>query len=131
LLYRHQIVTPRRAGTLSLPGDMARLREYTDRLTGAEMTHDPTTNTLTVVLSVTHPTFVLLGASEQHHRVTTWTRAHTTSCRSDRVAALQVLKHKLPDSRQGLAAWRAEHGAQGGSWETTPLQRTNRLRKTR
>lgn len=33
LLYRRRIVTPRPAGTLALPGDQARLREYTDPTT--------------------------------------------------------------------------------------------------
>ena len=60
LRYRRRITTPRPAGTLALPGDMARLREYTDPDTGAGMIHDPTSNTLTVVVSVTHPAFVLL-----------------------------------------------------------------------
>ena len=55
LLYRRRIVTPRPEGTLALPGDMARLREYTDPETGAGMIHDPTANTLTVVvLSLIH-----------------------------------------------------------------------------
>src|SRR5690625_7414589 len=46
LAYRRRIVTPRPAGTLALPGDMARLREYTDPETGAGMVHDPTAGTL-------------------------------------------------------------------------------------
>jgi hypothetical protein len=36
-----RIVTPRPVGNLALPGDMARLREYTDPETGAGMIHDP------------------------------------------------------------------------------------------
>ena len=53
LAYRRRIVTPRPAGTLALPGDMARLREYTDPETGAGMVHDPTAGTLTVVTEIT------------------------------------------------------------------------------
>src|SRR5699024_11547315 len=65
LLYRRRIMAPRPAGTLALPGDMARLREYTDPDTGAGMIHDPHAATLTVVCEVTHPAFVLLDPGEQ------------------------------------------------------------------
>lgn len=53
LLYRRRIVTPRPVGTLALPGDQARLREYTDPDTQAGMIHDPHQQTLTVVCNVT------------------------------------------------------------------------------
>ena len=65
LLYRRHVVKPRPVGTLALPGDMARLREYTDPETNAGMIHDPTAATLTVVCEVTHPAFVLLDPGEQ------------------------------------------------------------------
>jgi hypothetical protein len=119
LAYRRRIVAPRPEGTLALPGDMARLREYTDPETGAGMIHDPTANTLTVVVSVTHPAFVLLDPSEQHRRVTAWGRVLATICRSGRVATLQVLERTLPDSGQGLAEWWAEHGTHDTSWAST------------
>ena len=66
LLYRRRIVVPRPAGTLALPGDMARLREYTDPDTGAGMIHDPHQATLTVVCEVTHPAFVLLDPANKN-----------------------------------------------------------------
>ncbi|MGO2665425.1 SCO6880 family protein [Mycetocola reblochoni] len=119
LLYRRRIVTPRPAGTLALPGDMARLREYADPETGAGMIHDPTGNTLTVAVRVTHPAFVLLDPSEQNRRVTAWGRVLATICRSGRISALQVLERTLPDSGQGLAEWWAEHGTHDGSWAST------------
>ncbi|CAL8898132.1 hypothetical protein KVA01_08300 [Kocuria varians] len=115
LLYRRRIIVPRPEGTLALPGDMARLREYTDPETGAGMIHDPTANTLTVVVEVTHPAFVLLDPSEQNRRVTAWGRVLATICRSGRVSALQVLERTLPASGQGLAEWWAEHGAHDDS----------------
>ncbi|EIE97021.1 PrgI family protein [Saccharomonospora glauca] len=120
LLYRRRIVAPRPEGTLALPGDMARLREYVDPETGAGMIHDPTSGTLTVAVGVTHPAFVLLDPAEQHRRVTSWGRVLATVCRSGRVSALQVLERTLPDSGQGLAEWWSAHGSPiDGSWVAT------------
>ena len=116
LLYRRRIVVPRPVGTLALPGDMARLREYTDPDTGAGMIHDPHAATLTVVCEVTHPAFVLLDPGEQERRVSSWGRVLATVCRSGRIATLQVLERTLPDSGTGLAEWWATHGTPDGSW---------------
>ncbi len=116
LLYRRRVVAPRPAGTLALPGDMARLREYTDPETGAGMIHDPQAATLTVATAITHPAFVLLDPSEQNRRVSAWGRVLATVCRSGRISALQVLERTLPDSGQGLAEWWAEHGTDDGTW---------------
>lgn len=122
LAYRRRIVTPRPAGTLALPGDAARLREYVDPETGAGMVHDPTAGTLTVVTEITHPAFVLLDPGEQERRVTAWGRVLATVCRSGRIATLQVLERTLPDSGQGLAEWWAAHGTADGSWAATTYQ---------
>ena len=122
LAYRRRIVTPRPAGTLALPGDMARLREYVDPETGAGMVHDPTAGILTVVTEITHPAFVLLDPGEQERRVTAWGRVLATVCRSGRIATLQVLERTLPDSGQGLAEWWAAHGTADGSWAATTYQ---------
>jgi hypothetical protein len=106
LLYRRRIVKPRPAGTLALPGDMARLREWEDPETGAAMIHDPhARQTLTAILEVTHPAFVLLDPGEQERRVSGWGRVLATVCRSGRIARLQVLERTLPDSGTGLAEW--------------------------
>ncbi|KJL36421.1 SCO6880 family protein [Tessaracoccus sp. Y36] len=119
LLYRRRVVVPRPVGTLALPGDMARLREYTDPETEAGMIHDPHASTLTVVVEVTHPAFVLLDPGEQERRVTSWGRVLATVCRSGRVATLQVLERTLPDSGTGLAEWWASHGTHDDSWAST------------
>ncbi|MGO0577331.1 SCO6880 family protein [Ornithinimicrobium panacihumi] len=119
LLYRRRVVVPRPVGTLALPGDMARLREYTDPETEAGMIHDPHAGTLTVVVEVTHPAFVLLDPGEQERRVTSWGRVLATVCRSGRVATLQVLERTLPDSGTGLAEWWASHGTHDDSWAST------------
>ena len=116
LLYRRRIVKPRPAGTLALPGDAAALREYVDPETGAAMIHDPHQHTLTAIISLSHPAFVLLDPGEQERRVTSWGRVLATVCRSGRVATLQVLERTLPDSGTGLAEWWAAHGTPDGSW---------------
>jgi hypothetical protein len=119
LLYRRRIVTPRPEGTLALPGDMARLREYTDPASGACMIHDPHGATLTAICEVSHPAFILLDPGEQERRVTTWGRVLATACRSGRIATVQVLERTLPDSGTGLAEWWTQHGTQDGSWAST------------
>mgnify|MGYP003365342886 FL=1 len=119
LLYRRRIVTPRPEGTLALPGDMARLREYTDPTSGACMIHDPHGATLTAIVEVSHPAFILLDPGEQERRVTTWGRVLATACRSGRIATVQVLERTLPDSGTGLAEWWAQHGTHDQSWAST------------
>ena len=69
LLYRRRVVKPRPAGTLALPGDAARLRQWVDPETGAVMVHDPHAATLTAIVGVSHPAFVLLDPAEQERRV--------------------------------------------------------------
>src|SRR5699024_11125094 len=105
LLYRRRVVTPRPVGTLALPGDVARLREYTDPETNAGMIHDTHKQNLTAICEVSHPAFVLLDSGEQERRVTSWGRFLGTASCSDRIDTLQVLQHKLPHSGTGLAAW--------------------------
>lgn len=119
LLYRRRVVRPRPAGSLALPGDMARLREYEDPITGAGMVHDPTASTLTAIVAVSHPAFVLLDPGEQDRRVSSWGRVLATVCRSGRLSMLQILERTLPDSGTGLAEWWASHGNADGSWAST------------
>lgn len=114
--YRRKIMRPRPAGTLALPGDAAPLRQLHDAETGAVMVHDPHAQTLTAVLQVTHPSFVLLDPAEQDRRVHGWGRVLSTACRSTRIARLQVLERTLPDSGSGLMQWWTEHGTDDGSW---------------
>ena len=63
LIYRRRVIKPRPAGTLALPGDAAPLREWEDPETGAALIHDPHAQTLTAILGVSHPAFVLLAAA--------------------------------------------------------------------
>ncbi|MEQ6902011.1 SCO6880 family protein [Nocardioides sp. YIM 152588] len=119
LVYRRRITRPRPAGTLALPGDAAALRQRVDTDTGAVMIHDPHAATLTAIIGLTHPAFVLLDPAEQERRVTAWGRVLATACRSGRIASLQVLERTLPDSGKGLAEWWSRHGSHDGSWAST------------
>jgi hypothetical protein len=119
LLFRRRIVQPRPVGTLALPGDAARLRQWLDPESGAVMVHDPHQSTLTAIVGVTHPAFILLDPLEQQRRVTSWGRVLATACRSGRIASVQVMERTLPDSGKGLAQWWSQHGRQDGSWTST------------
>jgi hypothetical protein len=119
LIYRRRIVKPRPAGTLALPGDAARLRQWLDPETGAVMVHDPHAATLTAIVGVSHPAFVLLDPAEQERRVVSWGRVLATACRSGRIASLQVMERTLPDSGKGLAQWWDSHGTHDSTWTST------------
>src|SRR4051794_36962116 len=119
LLFRRRIVKPRPVGTLALPGDAARLRQWFDPDSGAVMVHDPHQSTLTAIVGGTHPAFILLHPLEQQRRVTSWGRVLATACRSGRIASVQVMERTLPDSGKGLAQWWSQHGRQDSSWTST------------
>jgi len=119
LIYRRRITKPRPAGTLALPGDAACLRQWVDLETGAVMVHDPHAATLTAIIGVTHPAFVLLGPAEQERRIVAWGRVLATACRSGRISTLQVMERTLPDSGKDLASWWERHGTHDGSWAAT------------
>lgn len=119
LIYRRRVIKPRPAGTLALPGDAAPLREWEDPETGAAMVHDPHAQTLTAILGVSHPAFVLLDPGEQQRRVSGWGRVLAAACRSGPIARIQVSERTLPDSGTGLAEWWRTHGTDDGSWAAT------------
>ena len=119
LLYRRRVVKPRPAGTLALPGDAARLRQWVDLEIGAVMIHDPHAATLTAIVGVSHPAFVLLDPAEQERRVVSWGRVLATACRSGRLASLQVMERTLSDSGKGLADWWEQHGNRTATWAST------------
>jgi hypothetical protein len=116
LIYRRRIVKPRPAGTLALPGDAARLRQWLDPETGAVMVHDPHAATLTAIVGVSHPAFVLLDPAEQERRVVSWGRVLATTCRSGRITSVQVMERTLQDSGKGLSQWWDSHGTHDQSW---------------
>ncbi|WP_404434241.1 PrgI family protein [Microbacterium lacus] len=116
LQFRRRILRPRPVGTVALPGDSASLREWHDPESGAVMVHDAYAQTLTAVIAVSHPAFVLLDPAEQQRRVSGWGRALAGTCRSGRIARVQVSERTLPDSGIGLSEWWAVKGVDDGSW---------------
>ncbi|MGC5222609.1 SCO6880 family protein [Micromonospora sp. DT81.3] len=116
LRFRADLVKPRPAGTLALPGDAAALREWVDPETGAAMIQDPHAQTLTAIAGITHPAFVLLDSGEQERRVAGWGRVLATVCRSGRIARVQISERTVPSSGSGLAEWWARHGIDDDSW---------------
>lgn len=119
LEYRKRIERPRPVGTLALPGDAASAREWHDAETGAAMIHDPHARTITAVLAVSHPAFTLLDPGEQQRRVAGWGRALAATCRSGRVARVQVSERTLPESGTDLAEWWSQRGIDDGGWAAT------------
>lgn len=119
LLFSRAVMRPRPAGTLALPGDAASARQWVDVETGAAMIHDPHQQTLTAILAVSHPAFVLLDPADQQRRTGGWGRVLASVCRSGRVAKLQVTERTLPDSGTGLAEWWQSHGTADGSFAAT------------
>lgn len=107
---------PRPAGTLALPGDAASLRQWEDAETGAVMVHNPHAATLAAIVPVVHPAFMLLDPAEQQRRVTGWGRVLASTCRSGRIASLQVLERTLPNSGSTLNEWWNSHGTHDDTW---------------
>ncbi len=112
----------RPAGTCGLSGDAAALRYVIDIPTGAAFVHDPHRKTLTAVLAVSHPAFVLLDGDDQDQRVSRWDRCQSALAHSGTVAALQVLEAVVPDRGDGPAEWYAAHGVRNGGWADLQYQ---------
>jgi hypothetical protein len=114
--YRAAITSPRPAGTLALGGDGATLRFHIDETSGAAMVHDPHRRTLTAVLAVSHPAFVLLDRDDRDLRVSRWGRVLAGLAQSGTLAALQVTEATVPDPGEGLIEWFAAHGSESVGW---------------
>src|SRR3546814_4346589 len=83
------------------------------------MVHDPHRSTLTAIVAVSHPAFILPDPPEQERRGTGWGRVLATACRSGRIASLQIMERTLPDSGKGLAEWWHQHGTGDDSFGAT------------
>jgi hypothetical protein len=112
-------MNPRPGGTLALPGDAAALRLFNDPKSGAAMIHDPHRRSLTAVVTVSHPAFVLLDADDRSQRVARWGRVYAALANSATCAAIQVLEATLPDPATGQSEWHAAHGVHDGGWANT------------
>jgi hypothetical protein len=107
---------PRPAGTLALPGDAASLRLHRDEASGAVMIHDPHRQTLTAVVTVSHPAFVLLDTEDRTQRVNRWARVYASLAQNGTCAALQILEAAVPDPATGVVEWYTTHGHHDGGW---------------
>lgn len=113
--WRARPAKPTPEGSLGLPGSTANLRVFTSP-DGPAVVLDAHRNTLTAVVHVTTPAFVLLDSSEQAQRVDGWARALAGLCQGGRIARVQVLERTIPDSGDGLTRWWAENGTDPTSW---------------
>lgn len=120
--FRNRPTRPRPAGTLALPGDAAALRLHRDEETGAAMVHDPHRHTLTAVLSVSHPAFVLLDDDDRAQRVSRWGRVLAQLAQPGTCAAIQVLEATIPDPARGQSEWWEAHGTRDGAWAAVQYQ---------
>lgn len=114
--FRARPEPPRPAGTLALPGDGAAMRLHLDETSGAAMIHDPHRQTLSAVLAVSHPAFVLLDESDRSQRVSRWGRVLAQLAQSGTCAAVQVLESTVPDPARGQSEWWESHGTGDGSF---------------
>ncbi len=117
--FRVRIPSVRASGTLALPGDGASMRVHIDEASGAAMIHDPHRNTLSAVLSVSHPAFVLLDESDRNQRVSQWGRVLAQLAQSGTCAAIQVLEATIPDPARGQREWWEANGVHDGKWAAT------------
>jgi hypothetical protein len=101
---------------MALPGDAAALRFYDDPDSGTCMVHDPHRQTLSVVVAVSHPAYVLLSPGDQQSRVTAWGRLLGSLSKSGYCSAVQVLEATVPDPGTGVAGWYERHGIHDGGW---------------
>ena len=120
--FRSRPTTPRPAGTLALPGDAASLRLHVDQATGAAMVHDPHRHTLTALISVSHPAFVLLDDADRAQRVSRWGRVLAQLAQPGTCAAVQVLEATIPDPARGQSEWWDANGTRDGAWAAVQYQ---------
>ena len=121
--YRVRVSPPRPVGTMALPGDAAPLRFYNDPTTGACFIHDPHRQTLSAVLAVSHPAYVLLAPSSQRDRVSMWGRVLASLAQTGTCSLIQVLESTVPDPGTQVAHWYEEHATHADDWANVEYQR--------
>jgi len=121
--YRVRVSPPRPVGTMALPGDAASLRFYNDPVTGACFIHDPHRQTLSAVLAVSHPAYVLLAPSSQRDRVSMWGRVLASLAQTGTCSLIQVLESNVPDPGTQVAHWYEEQATHADDWANVEYQR--------
>lgn len=120
--FRARTDTVRPAGTLALPGDAAALRFHVDEATGTAMIHDPHRHTLSAVIRVSHPSYVLLSPDDQARRVTAWSRVLAGVAATGSCAGIQIMESSFPDPGHGVRDWYSGHGVHDDTWASTQYQ---------
>ena len=112
--FRAEVMRPRPAGTMALPGDAAALQFVSapppDGSPGPVMVHDPWRQTLTAVVEVEVSGFVLLDPDAKNRRVRGYARLMDALASSSTFAACQVWESVIPDSGDGVQGWWRDHG---------------------
>lgn len=111
----HRPEKPTEVGRLALPGSAGRLRVLVNQDDHA-LVYDAADRTLTAVVRVVSPAFVLLDSDRQRQHVAGWGQALARACHSNRVSRVQVLERTIPDSGDALATWWREHGSGESDW---------------
>lgn len=111
MLRQHQFRRPvwrvRPAGTLSLPGARARLRQYVDEATGSVMVHDPIARTLAATVAVVYGQFAVEEEAAQEDRVDGWAGLLNTVGQTEGVRRVQALVRNSADAGVGIREhWR-------------------------
>lgn len=114
--YRARPSRPHLAGLLGLPGDAAALRVLTGPASGMAVVHDVHAATITAVVAVSAPAFVLADRAAQERRVAGYGRLLAGLCQHGVVSRVQLLERSVPESGGALARWWTEHGITNGTW---------------
>jgi len=80
------------------------------------MIHDPHRQTLTAIVAVSHPAFVLLDTDDRTQRVSRWGRVYASLAQSGTCAAIQILEAAVPDPATAQVEWYESHGRHAGGW---------------
>ena len=120
--YRARVMTPRPAGTMALPGDAAALRFYNDPESKTCLIHDPHRQTLSAVLAISHPAYVLLAPIDQESRVSNWGRVIASLAQTGTCSVLQILESTIPDPGTKVAQWYAMNATHRDDWPNAEYQ---------
>lgn len=120
--YRARVLAPRPAGTMALPGDAAALRFYNDPQSRTCLIHDPHRQTLSAVLAISHPAYVLLAPIDQVNRVSNWGRVIASLAQTGTCSVLQILESTIPDPGTKVAQWYAVHATHRDDWPNVEYQ---------
>jgi hypothetical protein len=120
--YRARVLAPRPSGTMALPGDAAALRFYNDPQSRTCLIHDPHRQTLSAVLAISHPAYVLLAPIDQVNRVSNWGRVIASLAQTGTCSVLQILESTIPDPGTKVAQWYAAHATHRDDWPNAEYQ---------